>query len=49
MKRIKNCKNCNKGFKVEKGYRYCKNLACTEYNKKFGRKLQTKNVAQEEE
>jgi hypothetical protein len=49
MKRIENCKNCNKKYKNIKGYRYCKNLGCTQYNKKFGKKLQTKIVAQEEE
>ncbi len=49
MKKIKNCGKCSQIFKEIKGYRYCKNLGCTEYNKRFGRKLQKKNVAQEEE
>jgi len=48
MKRQVNCKMCNKIFVIEKGFRYCKNLGCTEYNKKFGKKI-VKKFAEEEE
>ena len=36
------CKKCGWGFQVISEYRICKNLGCTEYNKKFGKKLSKK-------
>jgi len=37
------CKKCHTTFKIESDYRKCGNLGCTEYNKRFGGKL---NVSQ---
>tara|TARA_B100000287_G_C20019405_1_gene537892 strand:+ start:111 stop:260 length:150 start_codon:yes stop_codon:yes gene_type:complete len=43
------CRQCNKNFSLVFGYRICKNLGCTEYNKKFGKKLFKKVKKEEEE
>jgi len=49
MKKITHCKLCNKIFKTRGGYRYCANVGCTEYNKRFGGKVVRKKNEEEEE
>ncbi len=49
MKRITHCKQCKIIFKINGGFRYCGNLGCTEYNKKFGGKIVRKKNEEEEE
>jgi hypothetical protein len=49
MKKILKCKTCKKDFVIRGGFRYCANLICTEYNKRFGAKIvQQKNEEEEE-
>ncbi len=49
MKRITHCKKCNILFQIRGGFRYCANLGCTEYNKKFGGKVVRQKKEEEEE
>ena len=43
MRKVTACKSCHNPFKIKGGYRFCGNLGCTEYNKRYGGKL---NVSQ---
>jgi len=41
------CKACHTKFKIESDYRKCGNLGCTEYNKRYGGKLNAKTLRNE--
>jgi hypothetical protein len=43
MRKVTACKSCHNPFKIKGGFRFCANLGCTEYNKRYGGKL---NVSQ---
>jgi hypothetical protein len=49
MKKILKCKTCKKDFVIRGGFRYCANLGCIEYNKKFGVKIGVSYKKNEEE
>ena len=43
MRKVTACKSCHNPFKIKGGFRFCANLGCTEYNKRYGGK---QNVSQ---
>jgi len=49
MKKILHCKKCKREFEIKSGFRYCANLGCIEYNKKFGVKIGVSHKKNEEE
>ena len=49
MRKVTACKSCHNPFKIKGGYRFCGNLGCTEYNKKYGGKLNAKTLRNENE
>tara|TARA_R100001015_G_C4616026_1_gene172087 strand:- start:607 stop:789 length:183 start_codon:yes stop_codon:yes gene_type:complete len=49
MRKITACKSCHNPFKIKGGYRFCGNLGCTEYNKRYGGKLNAKTLRNENE
>jgi hypothetical protein len=48
MRKVTACKLCHNPFKIKGGYRFCGNLGCTEYNKRYGGKLNAKTLRNEE-
>ena len=48
MRKVTACKSCHNPFKIKGGYRFCGNLGCTEYNKRYGGKLNAKTLRNEE-
>jgi|TARA_Y100000114_G_scaffold122119_1_gene117388 hypothetical protein len=49
MRKVTACKSCHNPFKIKGGYRFCGNLGCTEYNKRYGGKLNAKTLRNENE
>tara|TARA_R100000773_G_scaffold4200_2_gene4807 strand:+ start:1378 stop:1530 length:153 start_codon:yes stop_codon:yes gene_type:complete len=47
MRKITTCKSCHNPFKIKGGYRFCGNLGCTEYNKRYGRRLDARQEKKE--
>ena len=47
MRKVTACKSCHNPFKIKGGYRFCGNLGCTEYNKRYGGRLNAKTLRNE--
>ena len=47
MRKVTAWKSCHNPFKIKGGYRFCDNLGCTEYNKRYGGRLNAKTLRNE--